>query len=160
MPPSAPLRESPKCPFSFDGNESEGLNKGEVKYRAVPVSAWSSMPELCHVRGLRSEQGWVQSGEEKDCWKTLLWHLRALRGQTILLCWVQPGPEPCREDWRRKKPKPHPQLHTGHATENKRQADEKTSGQRDATGPGRLGGLHSRGRRLGPGYKDWEGERK
>lgn len=34
----APLWEIPKCPFSFDGNESEGLNKGEVKCRAVTVS--------------------------------------------------------------------------------------------------------------------------
>lgn len=39
----SPLWESPKCPFSFDGNESEDLNKGEVKYRAVTVSVLSSM---------------------------------------------------------------------------------------------------------------------
>lgn len=30
--------EIPKCPFSFDGNESAGLNTGEVKCRAVTVS--------------------------------------------------------------------------------------------------------------------------
>ena len=42
--PSAPLWESLKRPFSFEkGNESEGLNKCEVKCRAVPVSVSSSM---------------------------------------------------------------------------------------------------------------------
>lgn len=41
---SAPLWESLKGPFSFDGNERKDLNKGEVKCRAVTVSELSSMP--------------------------------------------------------------------------------------------------------------------
>lgn len=33
-----PSWKSQKCPFSFDGNESEDLNEREVKCRAVTVS--------------------------------------------------------------------------------------------------------------------------